>query len=204
MYLRFFRHSLKKQSVQIMSIQKLRIKELAIANFFIKKAAGEHGLTNLKLNKLMYISLGYSLSILKYDLFRDNVEAWTFGPVIPTIYHNFKSQKNHIIKDEAKEYSPMDKDIFDWANEDKNWDEVLDFDESTPHLINYQDKPFFNDVKELLNRVWENYKDTAGYILISLTHLKGTPWSDARNTENRIIKRSAIKKYYDILIEKTN
>lgn len=47
-------------------------------------------ISNLKLQKLLYYLQGYSLAIFEYQLFNDKIEAWTYGPVVPTVYHAFK------------------------------------------------------------------------------------------------------------------
>lgn len=59
----------------------------------ILKIAKERGktLTPMQLVKLTYIAHGWALAILKRDLFRNRIEAWKYGPVIPDLYHATKS-----------------------------------------------------------------------------------------------------------------
>lgn len=47
--------------------------------------------TNLMLQKLVYFSQGYAMGILGHPLFEEEIEAWTYGPVIPKLYHQLKS-----------------------------------------------------------------------------------------------------------------
>jgi uncharacterized phage-associated protein len=47
-------------------------------------------LTPLQLMKLVYISHGWSLGIRDIDLFNDRIEAWKYGPVIPSLYQATK------------------------------------------------------------------------------------------------------------------
>ena len=63
-----------------------------VANVIIR-VAHETGKTisNMKLQKLLYLAQGIHLA-LKNDtpLFADSIEAWKYGPVIPSVYHKFK------------------------------------------------------------------------------------------------------------------
>ena len=54
-------------------------------------------MTNLKLQKLLYYSQGFILAILNKKLFEDPIEAWPYGPVVPTVYDIYKQyEKNPI------------------------------------------------------------------------------------------------------------
>ena len=65
---------------------------IAIANYFIDKANSvqrqENDLTLLRLVKYVYIAYGFALAILKKKIIDerfDKVEAWKYGPVIPSV-----------------------------------------------------------------------------------------------------------------------
>lgn len=66
-----------------------------IAEWFIAwadKAEGEDaGLTNLKLQKLLYYAQGHYLGAHRRPLFNDPIQAWAHGPVVPDVYHAYKS-----------------------------------------------------------------------------------------------------------------
>lgn len=47
-------------------------------------------LTPLQLMKLVYMSNGWMLGLHGLKLFDDKIEAWKYGPVIPTLYHETK------------------------------------------------------------------------------------------------------------------
>lgn len=47
-------------------------------------------LSNLQLQKLVYIAHGYLLGWKHTPLIQEPVEAWAYGPVIASIYHEFK------------------------------------------------------------------------------------------------------------------
>lgn len=46
--------------------------------------------TNLMLQKLVYFSQGYAMGMLGHPLFEEEIEAWTYGPVVPELYHQLK------------------------------------------------------------------------------------------------------------------
>ena len=41
--------------------------------------------------KLVYLSHGWMLGIHDQPLINEPIEAWTYGPVVPSIYHRYKS-----------------------------------------------------------------------------------------------------------------
>ena len=62
-----------------------------IANKFIERAKRDGvPLTNMQLQKLVYIAHGWAFAFLKHGLIRDPVEAWQWGPVIPSLYHSLR------------------------------------------------------------------------------------------------------------------
>ncbi len=65
---------------------------LAIANFFVRKAGEtQSDLTPMKLLKLVYIAHGWHLGITSRPLISEDVEAWRYGPVIRSMYKEFKN-----------------------------------------------------------------------------------------------------------------
>jgi uncharacterized phage-associated protein len=62
-----------------------------IANLIIETAHERAiPISNMKLQKLVYLSYGWFFAITDEKLFEDDIQAWKFGPVIPSIYHKFK------------------------------------------------------------------------------------------------------------------
>ena len=71
-------------------------KALDIAKKLIFKAQndepnGGERLTNLKLQKLLYYQQGFHLAFFGTPLFGDAVEAWMYGPVVPSVYNEYSS-----------------------------------------------------------------------------------------------------------------
>ncbi|WP_237277630.1 Panacea domain-containing protein [Tenacibaculum ovolyticum] len=151
----------------------------SVVNEFIKLAKKtDYELTNMKLIKLMYISQGLSLSLLERPLFEnDAIEAWKFGPVIPSVYHEFKHFKS----------SPITTNSV--MLDDDNWQQL-----SEPTLNNEEDQ-------KIVLLTWQLYRDITAKDLVDLTHMAGTPWSlTYRPGHNIIINNNLIKRYYDRFI----
>ena len=94
-----------------------------IANYFLLKAErqGQELLSNMKLQKLLYYAQGLRLAMGEGPLFNDAIEAWTYGPVVVSIYHNYKSHGNSgISPDDDFDPTAIDEDTREYL------DEVLD------------------------------------------------------------------------------
>lgn len=63
-----------------------------VAKYFLAKADEEvgDGISNLKLQKLVYYAQAYHLAMHGEPLFGDRLEAWEHGPVVPDLYHAYK------------------------------------------------------------------------------------------------------------------
>lgn len=79
-----------------------------IANYFINRANREmvddqtpEGITNLKLQKILYFAQAAHLALNDKPLFDEEIEAWRFGPVIPGIYQKYKIHSNKPIPTSA-------------------------------------------------------------------------------------------------------
>lgn len=63
-----------------------------VARYFLYKTNPEIGdtISNLKLQKLVYYAQGFSLAIFGTPLFDEAIKAWEHGPVVPSLYHDYK------------------------------------------------------------------------------------------------------------------
>lgn len=63
-----------------------------VANYFVELASmiDENDLTNLKLQKLLYFAQGKYIAEKGKKLFDEPIEAWKLGPVVRSIYNEFK------------------------------------------------------------------------------------------------------------------
>lgn len=70
-----------------------------IAKKIVCKTDVEHGdtLSNLKLQKLLYYMQGFHLAFFDEPFFNEPIEAWTYGPVVPVVFQEFKKYKKRSI-----------------------------------------------------------------------------------------------------------
>lgn len=76
-----------------------------VANYFIKCSLDKkidegvaEGITNLKLQKILYFAQSAYLALNNKELFPDEIEAWKYGPVISSVYHKYKINVNTVLK----------------------------------------------------------------------------------------------------------
>lgn len=78
------------------------MKAIDIANWFINKANSEkldddvsEGISNLKLQKVLYFAQAAHLALNNSKpLFDDKICAWPLGPVVESVYQDFKQYSN--------------------------------------------------------------------------------------------------------------
>jgi uncharacterized phage-associated protein len=162
----------------------------AVANFFLDLAeASGTTLSPMKLQKLVYFAHGWHLAILGTPLIDEQVEAWKFGPVIRTLYHEFKSCGNQAIQSRAVSYKLLP----------GNGCKI----ETTRPTIHKTDdtKPS----RDLLQKVWDIYSKYSAIQLSNLTHQDGTPWKQTMDMNSgqppkgTDIPQDIIKRYFQDL-----
>jgi len=129
----------------------------AIANHIIQIAPtlGIGDLTPMKLQKLIYYCHAWCLALLQVPLLKDDIQAWSYGPVISDIYHEFKNYGNQPIMGLAKELAI--------ENGNLTLIEPLIPDEDT-------------ETVELVRMVLERYGQLTAIQLANLSHQDGEPW----------------------------
>jgi uncharacterized phage-associated protein len=63
-----------------------------VARYFLTLSEPDEGdfITNLKLQKLCYYAQGFSLVLLGGPIFREDLVVWAHGPVVESLYHEYK------------------------------------------------------------------------------------------------------------------
>ena len=79
-----------------------------VANFFIDLANNDEygdGMTNMRLNKLLFFAQGHYFARIGQPLFNDDFEAWTYGPVVADIYRRYNKYGRSPIEEVAAGYN---------------------------------------------------------------------------------------------------
>lgn len=62
-----------------------------IADWFIARFDEDgRGISHLKLQKLIYYAQAWSLALNDMDLFEEDFEAWAHGPVVPSVWREYR------------------------------------------------------------------------------------------------------------------
>jgi len=150
-----------------------------IANYFIKSSQDKGGdISPMKLLKLCYIAHGWYMAFYNEDLIDETIYAWKYGPVIESIYHQFKPYGNGQIN---RLYS-------------------------NPFSNGKYPLPNDKAVEDFLDLIWDSYGKYTGVELSSMTHQQGTPWDIVWNKnrgcdlQHAIIPNELIKEHYQQLL----
>lgn len=133
---------------------------IAIADFFLLQSWSENrGLSPMQIQKLVYFAHGWHMAIFGKELILERIEAWDYGPVIPSLYQAFKRYgSDEITKEDYHVWGP---------GVDPNDKEAI----------------------VLLRKIWEVYGGKTGLQLSSLTHAKDGPWYTTRMEEKKEFER---------------
>lgn len=141
----------------------------------------EYGISNFKLQKVLYFIQAYFLidKTKNAPCFDDKIEAWNFGPVVPTAYHEYKQYGSGDIPT-IESYILFDTDNI-WNTE----------------RVKFNDDVITDEDKNRINKVVDKFSGYSATDLVAITH-RQSPWMDAyapyRNNE---ITLDAIKEYFN-------
>ncbi|MGL5356732.1 MAG: Panacea domain-containing protein [Fusobacteriaceae bacterium] len=154
-------------------------KVLDICRFIVNYSnKNSYGVSNLKLQKLLYFVQAKFLLETGEPCFDEKIEAWAYGPVIPEAYHEFK------------EYGGMNIPTIHKYKTFKSF-----FEE--PEIVEFKENIITSANREKIISVlkfFENY--TAGN-LVDITHNQD-PWKNAYKSNCKIIENDYIKRYFNV------
>jgi len=134
-----------------------------IAQWFAAWAATEdEELSNLKIQKLLYYAQGYHLALRGTPLFNDQLQAWSHGPVVPTVYRqykNFGSQAVPLPPDDEFSWDDIDPETTDLLIE--VWDDYGGYSAWKLRDMTHTEQP------------WKSsFSDDEAYAVISRSSMK--------------------------------
>ncbi len=151
-----------------------------VANYFLDQAEREGiAITPMKLVKLVYIAYGWYIALTNERLFHEKIQAWEHGPVIPSIYHEFKKFGSNPINCRSYELNMSSLEIA-----------VPRIDESK------------EDALLILSKVWASYRSFTGLNLSDKTHEAGSPWHKVYDPKQKhlTLEDDDIKTHYTMKI----
>ena len=152
----------------------------SIANYVLDlaKARGEP-ISPMKLQKLVYYAHGWYAGHTGTPLINEAVEAWQYGPVIPSLYHEFKEFGADQISGKARHF------------------DGIALCEVAP--------PTDAALRQFLDNIWSSYGQFTGLRLSEMTHAIGSPWEQtwrvAVGMKGVDIPFEKIKSYFQTAIQ---
>jgi uncharacterized phage-associated protein len=141
----------------------------AVARYFLSLSDEEAGdtISNLKLQKLLYYGQGFHLALFGVPMFPDEIQAWTHGPVVPDIYHAYKTYGSN----------------------------------SIPRPENFDPQDISEEVRELLDEVYNVYGQYSAWKLRNMTHSEA-PWVEAyAKAPGSVVARDGMREFFKTLTQ---
>ncbi len=152
---------------------------LAIANEFIQRGVEEtpaRYLTQMQLQKLVYLAHGWNLAVNDQPLVSDTFEAWAYGPVVRRLFDAL----NHYRRKEITK-------LIKWGE-----DTPFEVDDDGDAIVELN-----KEEKDVLDEVWQVYGKYPAFKLSALTHEPESPWKAAYETaQNQPLKNQDIQAYF--------
>lgn len=141
----------------------------------------DYGISNLKLQKVLYFIQAYFLisTLNNVPCFKEKIEAWNFGPVVPEAYQEY-SQYGSTDIPTVVSFIALDYDNI-WNSERKIFDSSI----------------ISNKHKRIINDVIDKFADYSATDLVELTH-RQSPWKEAYvSHKNNEITIESIRQYFN-------
>lgn len=154
-----------------------------IANFILDYADGsETPVTVMKLLKLIFLAHAAYLEKTEKPLIGNTIRAWKYGPVIQSVYDNFKNHDDKPITSRATQ---------------------LDVMNGTREIAKYE---LDEQSRETLIRVFNQFSRLTAFELSRLTHQEGWAWDKVWNSDEivpgMVISNEQIRHHFPALNSK--
>lgn len=136
--------------------------------------------TQLKLQKLVYLCFADYLCETGKELFSDKIYAFKYGPVVDTVYKQYKEYGYKPIDEETKDIDS--KNIFEMPSRSR----ILFAENGTEKVLS-------------IDKTLKKYGGLTASELVDLTHKQSSPWSVSYKSTGKsysLIELDTIKKYH--------
>ncbi|PJC28381.1 hypothetical protein CO054_00520 [Candidatus Shapirobacteria bacterium CG_4_9_14_0_2_um_filter_39_11] len=131
----------------------LNISASDVAKYYLYRSTRDGELISpLKMQKLIYYAYVWTLLKNHQKLFGEKIEAWSLGPVVPSLYRELKRYGS----------APIDEDFIGSGKE-----------------IKEIESKFPPNVRKTIDEVYEEYMTKTAFELVQLVH-EEKPWVNAR------------------------
>ncbi len=178
----------------ISEIKKGRVlKGSDIAKYILSKISCTH----LKIEKLVYLCFADYICKTKKPLFDDKIYAFKYGPIVKSVYDNYKKYGGEKIK-ESYDPNNAERILEEIDLSEENAEKIKSHPESESP---WRSRILFAEdgVEKLLsiNSTLEKYKGHTAGQLVQITHCPGSPWSNSYKQENySVILNEDVLKYH--------
>jgi uncharacterized phage-associated protein len=131
-----------------------------IAKVFLKLSKEEGiPMPPMKLLKLIYIAHGYFLGFTDKPLFKNEIQAWKYGPVIPDLYFIIKRFSNQNVGSDVIDlYSENELKPSDYKFVQSVWNAYKRFDGLQLSSKTHEDNtPWYKSFVELKSNIIDNF-----------------------------------------------
>lgn len=152
-----------------------KLDALDVAKFILSVRPMSH----LKLQKLLYLSYEKFLKSTGEKLFTDPIVAWKYGPVVESVYEEFKGNGANPIPFEDDEVILSSHQL-----------------SVTPSFMRVLSSEHGVTSIDTITSVLQEYIDLTPWDLVEVTHQVGKPWQKVyRQNENKVITDEIILSY---------
>lgn len=171
-------------------------KSKQVFNYIFAKAQAEGiPLTPMKAIKLVYFAHAWTLGFTGKPLLDEPIQAWRYGAVVTSLYHDLKLYgsgdiKHSIVRNQQDYIIPLLTEVYDTIppKETINCDNIN------------------KNETDIIDSVWNAYKGMTAAGLSNIMHQAGTPWSETYQNgacgSHAVISNELIKRHYQDKINK--